>query len=66
LFAGMTLVGLTAAFFLPWYEDPAYYTETYGIEGLFDFLISCIRWTTAASGLLTVILVIIASKVEPR
>jgi len=64
MFAAMTLVGLIAAFFLPWYDDPEYYTETYGIEGLFDFLISCIRWMTAASGVLTVILMIIASKVE--
>jgi len=36
----------------------------YGIEGLFDILISCIRWITAASGVLTVILVIIAGRVE--
>jgi hypothetical protein len=66
MFAAMTLVGGIAAFFLPWYDDPAYYTETYGIEGLFGLLISCIRWITIASGVLTVILAIIASKVEPK
>jgi amino acid transporter len=66
MFAAMTLVGAIAAFFLPWYDDPAYYTETYGIEGLFAFLITCIRWITVASAVLTVILVIIASKVEPK
>jgi len=66
LFAVMTVIGLIATFFLPWYDDPLYYTETYGIEGLFDILISCIRWITAASGVLTVILVIIARKVEPK
>jgi amino acid transporter len=65
MFAAMTLIGLVATFFLPWYDDPGYYTETYGIEGLFDILISCIRWITAASGLLTVILVILAHRVEP-
>ncbi len=65
MFAIMTLIGLLANFFLPWYEDPAYYTETYGIEGLFDILISCIRWMTATSGVLTVILVSIANRVEP-
>jgi len=65
LFAIMTLVGGIAAIFLPWYEDPAYYTETYGIEGLFDILISCIRWITAGSGVLTLILVMIASSLEP-
>jgi hypothetical protein len=40
--------------------------ETYGIEGLFDFMIRCIRWITVASGILTVFLVILASRVEPR
>jgi amino acid transporter len=66
MFAAMTLVGVIAAFFLPWYDDPEYYMETYDIEGLFGFLISCIRWMTVASGVLTVILVIIASRVEPK
>lgn len=66
LFGIMTFVGLIATFFLPWYDDPAYYTETYGIEGLFDILMSCIRWITAASGLLTVVLIIIAFRFEPN
>jgi hypothetical protein len=66
LFGIMTFVGLVATFFLPWYDDPAYYTETYGIEGLFDILISCIRWLTVASGLLTVALIIIAIRLEPN
>jgi hypothetical protein len=66
MFAALTLIGVIAAFFLPWYDDPEYYTETYGIKGLFDILISCIRWITVASGVLTVILVIIASRVEPK
>jgi len=66
LFAAMTLIGLIASYFLPWYDDPGNYTESYGIEGLFEILISCIRWITAASGVLTVILVIISNKVEPK
>jgi amino acid transporter len=66
MFAAMTLVGGIAAFFLPWYDDPEYYVETYGIEGLFGFMIGCIRWITVASGALTVLLVIIASRVEPK
>jgi amino acid transporter len=67
MFAAMTLIGAIASFFLPWYDvDPAYYTDEYGIEGLFGLLISCIRWMTVASGVLTVILAIIASKVEPK
>jgi len=66
LFAVMTFVGTVAAFFLPWYDDPGYYTETYGIEGLFDLLINCIRWITVASGLMTVVLVVIAGRVEVK
>ena len=66
LFALMTLVGGIAALFLPWYDDPVYYTETYGIEGLFGILISCIRWITAASGVFTIILVILANRIEPK
>jgi amino acid transporter len=65
MFAAMTLIGLIASFFLPWYDDPSYYTENYGIEGLFGILISCIRWLTGASAVLTVTLVIIARRVEP-
>ncbi len=53
-------------FFLPWYDNPESYTETYGIEGLFGFLISCIRWMTVGSGVLTAILVIITGRVEPK
>jgi amino acid transporter len=66
MFAAMTFIGVIASFFLPWYDDPASYTEEYGIEGLFGFLISCIRWITVASGVLTVILAIIARRVEPK
>ena len=66
MFAAMTFVGFIASFFLPWYDDPASFSETYGIEGLFDFLISCIRWITVASGVLTLTLVIIANRVEPK
>jgi amino acid transporter len=66
IFGAMTLAGLIASFFLPWYEDPASLTEEYGIEGLFDFLIHCIRWMTVASGALTLVLVIIAKRVEPK
>jgi amino acid transporter len=66
MFAALTLIGTIASFFLPWFDDPEYYTETYGIEGLFDFLISCIYALTVASGALTVILLIIARRVEPK
>lgn len=66
MFAAMTVIGFIASFFLPWYDDPDSYRTVYGIEGIFDFLISCIRWITVASGALTVILAILASRVEPK
>ena len=66
IFAAMTFIGIIAVFFLPWYDDPEYYTTTYGIEGLFDILISCIRWMTTAFAVATVLLVIVASRVEPK
>ncbi len=64
MFGGLTAIGIIATFFLPWYEDPQYYTDEYGIEGLFDILMSGIRWMTAGLGVLTAILLIIARRVE--
>jgi len=66
IFGAMTLAGLIASFFLPWYEDPAKILKEYGIEGLFDFLIGCIHWMTAVSGVVTVILGVVASRLEPK
>jgi hypothetical protein len=65
MFGCLTAAGIIAVFFLPWYEDPQYYTDNYGIEGLFDILMSCIRWMTVAFGLLTAALMIIAKRIEP-
>ena len=58
MFAGLTAVGVIAVFFLPWYEDPQSYTETYGIDGLFEILMSCVQWMTAAFGVLSVVLAV--------
>ncbi len=65
MFGGLTAIGIIAVFFLPWYDDPQYYTDEYGIEGLFDILMSGIRWITAAFGVLTAALLVIAKRVEP-
>jgi amino acid transporter len=65
MFGTMTTIGIIAIFFLPWYEDPQSYTDDYGIEGLFNILMSCIRWMTAAFGVLTAALLVIAKRVEP-
>jgi amino acid transporter len=65
MFGSLTAIGIIAIFFLPWYEDPQSYTDDYGIEGLFSILMSCIRWMTAAFGVLTAALLVIAMRVEP-
>ncbi len=64
MFGGLTAIGIIAIFFLPWYDDPQSYTDDYGIKGLFDILMSCIHWITAAYGVLTAALLIIARRVE--
>jgi amino acid transporter len=65
MFGCLTAAGIIAVFFLPWYDDPQSYTDDYGIEGLFDILMSCIRWMTAAFGVLTAALMILARRLEP-
>ncbi|MBT8060219.1 MAG: hypothetical protein KJO33_11520, partial [Gammaproteobacteria bacterium] len=62
----LTAVGLIAIFFLPWYDQPQTYAEVYGIEGFFDTLMSGIRWLTAAFGLVTAALLLVAMRVEPK
>ena len=67
MFGCLTAAGAVAFFFLPWYDDPQSYAEDYGIEGIFDILMNCIRWMTAAFGALTAFLIILAMRVErPR
>jgi len=66
MFSTLTFIGVLASFFLPWYDDPDYYRSVYGIEGIFGFLISCIRWITVGSGVLSVILALVAHRVEPK
>ena len=65
MFGSLTAIGIIAIFFLPWYDNPQSYTDDYGIEGLFDILMTCIRWMTVAYGALTVALMIIAMRADP-
>jgi len=65
MFGILTAIGIIAIFFLPWYDNPQSYTDDYGIEGLFDILMTCIRWMTVAYGALTVALLIIAMRAKP-
>ena len=66
MFGFLTAAGLFALLFLPWYEDPAYYTTEYGIDGLFDILMAGIRWMTAAFGLVTIALFAISRRMDPK
>jgi hypothetical protein len=66
MFGFLTALGVIAAFFLPWYDQPQSYAEIYGIEGMFDMLMTGIHCLTVVFGLVTVILIIIAKRVEPR
>ena len=65
MFGLLTAAGIIAMFFLPWYEDPASYSEDYGIEGFFDILMSWIHWMTGVFGVTTIALLLISRRVEP-
>jgi len=65
LFGCLTAIGIIAVFFLPWYDDPQSYSDDYGIEGLFDILMTCVRWMTGAFAVLTTAFLTIAKRVEP-
>jgi hypothetical protein len=65
MFGFLTAIGIIAIYFLPWYDDPQSYAVEYGIDGLFDTLMTCIRWMTATFGALTAILIVTARRVEP-
>ena len=66
MFGSLTVLGVIAIYFLPWYDDPRFYAEDYGIEGMFEILMSSIRWMTAGFACSTVALVILARRVEPN
>ena len=61
----MTLVGVIGILFLPLYDDPQYFTEAYGIENLFDRLMTAVYWITAILGTLTLGLLLLAKRLEP-
>jgi amino acid transporter len=65
MFGGLTAIGVIAAIFLPWFDEPDYYKMNYGIDGLFEFMILSIRWITLASGILTLVLILLARRLEP-
>ncbi len=66
MFGILTIIGIIAVFFLPWYEDPQYYSATYGINGLFEILMTCIRWMIFTFAVITIVLLVIANRVEEK
>jgi len=65
MFGSLAVLGIIATYFLPWYEDPAYYAENYEIEGFFELLMSLVHWMTAAFAAVTVALILVTRRVEP-
>ena len=59
------LAGLFAMFFLPWFEDPQYYTDEYGIDGLFEILMWGVKLLTAAFGIAATTCAVLSKQFEP-
>lgn len=69
MFGILTVFGVIGSFFLPWFEGEwgdEWYLEVYGFEGFLGTMLLWIRIATIAAGVITVILAIVASKVEPK
>ena len=69
MFGILTVMGVIGSLFLPWFEGDwgdEWYLEVYGLEGLFGTMLLWIRIATGAAALLTIVLAIVASKVEPK
>jgi amino acid transporter len=66
MFGLLTVAGVIAMYFLPWYEDPTAYAEDYGVDGIFDIFMTAVHWMTAAFAVLTAALVTMARRVEPN
>ena len=66
ILAGLTVIGVIALFFLPWFEDPSYYEEEYGIAGLFSIIMTTIKWMTVSLGLLAAALFILAQRIDKQ
>jgi amino acid transporter len=68
IFFWLSLMGLVASFFLPWFEGDwgnDYYYEMYGAEGLFDLFMTMIHIGTVAALAAGVILYLTGRKLEP-
>lgn len=69
MFGILTVMGFIGCFFLPWFEGEwgdEYYLEQYGFEGFLGTMLLWIRIATIVAGIITVVLAIVASKIEPK
>lgn len=61
LLAALVFIGY---FFLEWYEDPAYYIETYGHENIFNYFMDGVLITAAVSFILAIVFYVLHKKKE--
>ena len=69
MFGILSVMGIIGSFFLPWFEGDwgdEYYLEIYGINGFLGTMLLWIKIATIAAVAITIILGIVASKVEPK
>jgi amino acid transporter len=69
MFGILSVMGIIGNLFLPWFEGDwgdEYYFETYGIDGFLGTMLLWIKIATIAAVAITIILGIVASKVEPK
>lgn len=65
----LAIMGAIGTQFLPWFEGAegnATYFEAYGIEGMFDTMMTSIQITTVIIFVLAVILAVVGAKTEPK
>ena len=69
MFGILTVMGVIGSIFLPWFEGEwgdEWYLEVYGFDGFLGTMLLWIRIATGAAAVLTVVLAVVASKVEPK
>lgn len=69
MFIILAMMGAIGSAFLPWFEGSwgnDYYLETYGIHGFLDTMLNWIHVATVVACLISLILLIISVKVEPK
>ncbi|MDD3349686.1 MAG: APC family permease [Eubacteriales bacterium] len=69
MFFVLSIMGTIGSAFLPWFEGDwgnDYYFEEYGIEGLFDTMMTGIFVATGIGFVIGIVLFLVAAKVEPK